>query len=155
MTWSIGRNGLYIEPDLEAIDYYVKAGNISNSAGEGKCAYTSREELAYAYFKILTEDQHNGQVYNLGGKPITQQELVHAINEVYGTNLSYKVMSVEEYLQERKESLGEFLGTVIGGIYAKINNGSFDVTSDFEKAAGRVHASVLEMLRSIKENTNQ
>lgn len=154
LTWSIGRNGLYIEPDLEAIEHYIKAGNISNSAGEGKCAYTNREELANAYFKMLTEDKHNGQIYNLGGKPITQQELTDAINEIYGTNLTYKPLSIEEYLKERKDTLGVGMGTVIGGIYAKIANGSFDVTSDFEKATGRSHLSALEMIRSIKENSN-
>ena len=55
LDWVIGRNGIYIEPDLEYIDTYVKEGGIKNSAGEGKCAYTSRAELAVAYSHMLRE----------------------------------------------------------------------------------------------------
>ena len=53
LNWVIGRNGIYIEPDLEYIENYVKAGEIKNCAGQGKCTYTSREELGYAYAKML------------------------------------------------------------------------------------------------------
>ena len=60
IDWVIGRNGIYIEPDIEYIETYKKHGGIFNCAGDGKCGYTTRPELAYAYAKMLTEDQHNG-----------------------------------------------------------------------------------------------
>ena len=148
LLWAIGRNGIYIEPDLEYMDTYVKEGEIRNCAGEGKCAYTSREELGSAYAKMLIEEKHNAQVYNLVGEPITQEELADKINQVYNTNLKYKPVSVEDYAAERKEELGDFLGTVIAGIYEGIKSGANDVPSDFEKAAGRPHKTVLEMIQN-------
>ena len=48
MEWTIGRNGIYIEPDVAYIDSYIQAGEIANSADSGKCGYTSRAELAHA-----------------------------------------------------------------------------------------------------------
>ena len=69
----IGRTGLYIEPDVEYIDNYIKAGKIANCADDGKCSYTTRDELAYAYCKMILEDKHNGSTYNLCGEPITPQ----------------------------------------------------------------------------------
>ncbi len=51
LDWVIGRNGIYIEPDLEYIDNYVKRGEIRNCAGDGKCAYTSRTELGLCICK--------------------------------------------------------------------------------------------------------
>lgn len=42
LQWVIGRNGLYIEPDVDYIDNYIKAGKISNCAADGKCSYTTR-----------------------------------------------------------------------------------------------------------------
>ena len=36
LNWAIGRNGIYIEPDLEYIDNYVKEGEIRNWE-DGKC----------------------------------------------------------------------------------------------------------------------
>lgn len=150
LQWVIGRNGIYIEPDLEYIDHYVKDGEIRNCAREGKCGYTSRGELGDAYAQMLLSEKHNGQVYNLVGQPITQAELAQVINQVYQTNLSYTPVSVADYEKERKEALGEFLGTVIAGIYEGINNGSYEVESDFEKAAGRPHRTPLEMTHTIK-----
>ena len=63
------------------------------------------------------------------------------MNDAFGTNLVYESISVEDYLNERQAELGEFLGTVISGIYAGIRNGSMDVVSDFDNAAGRPHIS--------------
>ena len=150
LDWAIGRNGIYIEPDLEYLDTYVKDGEIRNCAAEGKCTYTSREELAFAYAKMLLEEKHNGQTYNLVGDPITQTQLANYINEVYHTNLVFNAVSVEEYAAERKKKLGDFLGTVIAGIYEGIRNGANDVPSDFEKAAERPHKSVLEIIKAFK-----
>ena len=150
LDWAIGRNGIYIEPDLEYIDTYVKEGEIRNCAADGKCTYTSREELAFAYAKMLLEEKHNGQTYNLVGDPITQTQLANYINEVFHTNLVFNSVSIEEYAAERKKELGDFLGTVIAGIYEGIRNGANDVPSDFEKAAERPHKSVLEIIKAFK-----
>ncbi|SHI92903.1 SDR family oxidoreductase [Pseudozobellia thermophila] len=150
LEWAIGRNGIYIEPDLEYLDHYVAAGEISNCAGDGKCAYTSRNELAQAYTQMLLGDEHNGQTYNLAGEPITQAELARLINQVYGTKLVYRPVSVAAYEQDRKAELGEFMGTIIAGIYEGILNGANDVPSDYEKAAGRPHLSPLELIENFK-----
>lgn len=151
MQWTIGRNGIYIEPDLEYIDTYVQEGGIRNCAGVGKCAYTSRPELAYAYAKMLLEDRHNGEVYNLVGEAITQARLAELINQFYGTSLTYLPVSVEEYAKERKEALGEFMGTVIAGIYEGIRIGANNVQSDYERAAGRPHPSPPKMIKELVE----
>ncbi|WP_452232237.1 SDR family oxidoreductase [Lacinutrix sp. MEBiC02595] len=151
LNWVIGRNGIYIEPDLEYIDTYVKDGAISNCAADGKCTYTSREELGFAYAKMLTEDKHNKQIYNLVGNGITQRQLADYINQIYDTNLVYKSVSVADYAKERTAALGDFMGTIIAGIYEGIKNGANDVDSDFETATGRSHKSALEMMNHFKK----
>lgn len=150
LQWVIGRNGIYIEPDLEYIETYVKEGEIRNCASDGKCAYTSREELGYAYAKMLIEDKHNSQTYNLVGHAITQSELADSINEVFKTNLVFQSVSVERYAEERKAALGDFMGTIIAGIYEGIKTGANHVSSDFEKAAGRPHISTIAMMKAFK-----
>lgn len=146
IDYSIGRNSLYIEPDLDYLENYIKEGKISNSAGEGKCNYTSRAELAYAYGRLLLSDSSNGKIFSLGGEAITQSQLADMLNMIHNTNLVYEEMSPEDYLNERKEALGEHLGTIIGGIYNGIRDGAFHFDSDFEEAAGRPHLSALEMV---------
>ena len=146
LQWAIGRNGLYIEPDLGYIETYEKEGGIINCAADGKCGYTSREELAYAYFRLLIDDSLNGKTYNLFGEPISQKQLAEAINKAFNINLEYKSISVEAYKKERQDALGEFLGTVIGGIYEGIKTEKFAGESDFLEVARRSHKSIDEMI---------
>ncbi len=141
LEWSIGRNGLYIEPDVEYIDKYKELGKIANSGVDGLCAYTTRNELAFAYSQMILNDDRNNKVYNLAGEAITQKQLTNYLNQTFGINLKYEGMSVEDYLRFQQKNNGEFLGTVIAGIYSKIRYGEFNVDSDFEAAAGRKHIS--------------
>jgi NAD(P)H dehydrogenase (quinone) len=139
LDWSIGRNGIYIEPDVDYIDIYRSAGKIANCAGDGRCGYTTRGELGYAYARMLTDSRHDGQTFNLHGEAITQQQLAEHLNRAFGLTLQFQDMSVEEYRAERQAELGKFLGTVIAGIYEGIRNGAVDNPSNFEAAAGRPH----------------
>ncbi len=152
LDWSIGRNGLYLDADLEYLDHYFEDGKISNCAGEGRCAYTTRDELAVAYMEMITRDELNGSVYNLVGEPITQQELVDAINLVYGSDLKFESLPVEEYLRDRIAAHGEVFGTIIAGIYECIRNGAFDITSDYRKITGREHIPSAEYIKRFKLN---
>ena len=141
LDWAIGRNGIYIEPDVEYIDSYRAKGEIANSAGDGKCGYTTRSELAHAYAALLTRDELNGQTFDLNGTPITQAELTQYMNAAYGTELTYRSMSAEDYVADRTAELGDFIGPIIGGIYDGIRRGAFDASGDYEAATGRPHQS--------------
>lgn len=150
LDWVIGRNGIYIEPDVEYIETYKKMGGIYNCAGDGKCGYTTRPELAFAYARMLTEDKHNSKVYNLHGESITQYELADYLNSAFETDLTYTSMSVEDYRDDRIKELGDFIGNVIAGIYQGISEGKSDNPSDYSKAAGREHQSWASYFDNIK-----
>ncbi|MEY8097401.1 SDR family oxidoreductase [Falsihalocynthiibacter sp. S25ZX9] len=151
LDWVIGRNGIYIEPDVEYIDTYRKAGEITNCAGDGRCGYTTRGELAFAYARMLTSASHNGHTYNLHGALLTQNELAAFMNQAFGTALIYRAMSFDDYKADRIAELGAFIGTIIAGIYQGIQNGALDIPSDFATAAGRPHQSWQEYFGSISE----
>ena len=151
LQWVIGRNGIYIEPDVEYIATYQKAGEIANCAGEGKCGYTTRPELAEAYARMLTEDKHHGKTYNLQGEAMTQGELAEYLNLAFGTHLTYRAMTVDDYRSERIAELGEFMGTVIAGIYEGIRAGKADNPSDFLAATGREHQSWQSYFMHLKQ----
>jgi NAD(P)H dehydrogenase (quinone) len=141
LAYAIGRNGIYIEPDVEFIDSYKARGEIANSAAAGKCGYTTRSELSHAYASLLTNDNFNGQTFNLWGTPISQTELTDYLNGAFGTSLTYREMTPEEYVADRTAELGDFIGPIIGGIYEGIRLGIYDVPSDFAVATGRPHQS--------------
>lgn len=141
LDWVIGRNGIYIEPDIEYIDNYKKVGHVFNCADKGLCGYTTRPELAYAYARMLSEDKHNGKIYNLNGEAISQQKLTNYLNDAFDAQLTYQSMSVEDYRKTRSNELGDFLGTIIAGIYQGIREDKVNNPSDFLQAAGREHQS--------------
>ena len=149
LQWSIGRNGLYIEPDIDYLENYTKAGRIVNCAADGKCAYTTRDELAAAYSTMLLAERHNGQTYTLAGTPISQHQLTDYLNQTFGTDLIYHPISMEEYKKQRTEELGEFLGAIISGIYASIRSGAFNILSDYHQATGRDHISWPEYFKAL------
>jgi len=149
LDWVIGRNGIYIEPDVEYIEIYKDKGKIENCAGDGRCGYTTRPELAYAYARLLTEAKHNGLTYNLHGEPITQYQLASYLNMAFGTNLTYKPMTVEEYRVEHVAELGEFIGNIIAGIYHGIREGASFNISHYTEATGRVHQSWEHYFKSL------
>ena len=109
--------------------------------------------MAYAYARMLTEDMHNGQTYNLHGEAITQSQLADYMSDAYGVDLSYTSMSVEAYREERVAELGDFIGTVIAGIYQGIREGKSNNPSQFSIAAGREHISWQDFFDGIKAST--
>lgn len=151
LEWIIGRNGLYIEPDLEYIDTYREFGKVANCAGDGMCSYTTREELAGAYVKLIQDKHKNGKIYELAGDAITQKQLAAYLNSAFGANLEFEDMSVEDYLSFQKKVNGEFLGPIIAGIYAKIRKGEFQVESDYEAATGRKHTGWTDYFKSVMQ----
>ena len=155
LDWVIGRNGIYIEPDVEYIDRYISSGEIANCAAAGRCGYTTRSELAYAYARMLAEQTHDGNTYALHGDPITQDELARYLGDAFGVSLPYRSMEVEAYRQERVAELDVFIGTVIAGIYEGIRQGVYDAPSDFSKAAGREHQTWPDYFLSLKASTSR
>lgn len=85
------------------------------------------------------------------GKPIAQAELAQVINQVYQTKLRYNSISIEDYKAEPIGELGDFIGTVVAGIYEGIRAGAYEVSSDFDKATGRPHKEPQDMLLEMKE----
>lgn len=141
LAWSIGRNGIYIEPDIDYIESYKAQACIRNCAGDSACGYTTRKELAYAYTRMLLDDSHNGQTYNLHGEPLTQTQLAEYLNRTFNAQLVYEPVSVDAFRRDRAAELGEFLGGIITGIYQGIRDGHLNNPSHFEQAAGRPHQS--------------
>jgi len=153
IPWVIGRNSLYLEPDLEAIPDYIAVGAVANCAGTGVCNYTTREELGYAYTHMLLDGDHNGSTYTLAGPGLSQPELAEMINQVYGCNLSYEFMSIEEFRADRIKSLGPFMGEIVAGIYEGIHNGVFQLKSDFQRATGRHHKPHIDTINEFFESS--
>ena len=149
LEWVIGRNGLYLEIDVDHIVAAADDGVFRNSGSDGRCRYITRPELAYAWAKLATDDAHIGNVYNLVGEGKTQQELIDIVNKEYANTVTYEPMTDQEFLAKVEPERGELVAKMITGCYQCIRVGAYDVDSDYEKATGRPAKSVAEMVREI------
>ena len=141
LDFAIGRNGIYIEPDVAYIETYKKRGAVENCAGEGRCPYVTRPELAEAYAGLLIRDGGLGQTLNLHGELLTQEQLVAHLNQAFDAELVYRPIDMATFLAREIEEIGAFYGTIVAGIYQGIALGGFDNPSHFTVAAGRPHLS--------------
>jgi len=147
LEWVVGRNGLYLELD---VDHIVRAGPdgiYENSGGDGRAPYITRDELAFAFAGLATDDAHNGKTYNLISTSNTQAELVAMVNEVYGLDVRYQAISDNEYQGRTSAARGRIVADMLTGCYQCIRNGAFDVESDYAEAAGRPPRAVIAMVR--------
>ena len=154
LRWMIGRNGLYIDPDVDSIEYYHESGFISNSAPNGKCAYTSRLELAVAYAEMATNEDMNFQTYDLTGPSISQVQLAKIINHILETEIEYKSIPASDFKMICISNHGETLGEIIAAIYEEIEEGTFDVPSQFEAVVGRAHKTPPYMIIDLLKGLN-
>jgi NAD(P)H dehydrogenase (quinone) len=156
LEWIVARNGLYLELDL----VHIKLANVSggvyrNNGGDGRCGYIGIEELAFALARLAVSDECNGEIVNLIGPTYTQAELVEMANQVFGLNVRYEAISVEENIKkfmanEQIAARGIQVAQMLSGCFQCIAKGAYDVTSDFERATGRPPKSVLEQMEQIR-----
>ncbi|WP_315792358.1 SDR family oxidoreductase [Paenibacillus sp. BIC5C1] len=97
IAYCILRNNLYIENELPKIQAATKGAPWVTAAGEGKISWASRQDYAEAAANVLLGDDHNNTVYELGGKPLTQKELVAIISDVIEKEVPVQQVDFETY----------------------------------------------------------
>ena len=90
------RNGWYTENYTDQLATYLEHG-IVGSAGSGRVSAATRADYAEAAAVVLTEDGHQGAVYELGGEAFTMAELAAAVSAATGQHVAYTDVPVEEY----------------------------------------------------------
>ena len=156
LEWIIARNGFYLDLDLIHIRRANEQNGIyQNNGGEGRCGYISVAELAVALAGLAARDGCNGETVNLTGKTVTQAELVAIANDVFDLNVSYETITVEQCMEKffampAYAARGEGVIRMLAGLFESIANGTFDVQSDFERAAGRPPKSLREQMIDIR-----
>jgi len=112
-------------------------------------------ELAVALAGLAARDGCNGETVNLTGKTVTQAELVAIANDIFDLNVSYDTITVEQCMENffslpAYAARGEDVIRMLAGLFESIANGTFDVQSDFKRAAGRPSKSLREQMIDIR-----
>ena len=153
LSWTVLRNGLYLDLDLGHIRRAGPDGVYANPGATGRAGYISIDEIAYATARVAATPGHAGRTYNLVGECMTQAELVAIANEVFGLSVRYEPITDDECIARFARLMperGEAVARMLTGCFQCIRKGAFDVPSHYEAAAGRKAKSVRRMMEELR-----
>jgi NAD(P)H dehydrogenase (quinone) len=112
--------------------WFDAEGVICAPAGDGRLSFTYRPEIAKVIAATLTEDGHEGMVYDVTGpESVSMPELAALAAEISGDDYRYEPLDREEWKVTRL-ALGRPAGTVEEGLsfWDALHDGEFDLVSD-------------------------
>ncbi|MGG1679883.1 SDR family oxidoreductase [Neobacillus sp. NRS-1170] len=151
IPFSFLRNNWYLENEIPSIQGVLAGAPWVTSAGSGKVGWALQQDYAEAAAAVLAGDGHENTIYELSGKPVSQEELVSALSTVLGKEIPVQQVDDATYADIMKGAgLPDFLIPFLVGIQKGIRDGALEIESnDFEKLLGRPAISINEALTRI------
>jgi len=116
-------------------------GFVALPQAEANIPWVDVNDIAEVAVKALTEDKHNGEIYELTGpRTLTFKEAVAAIAKASNRNITFVPITVQEYSEGmRKANLPEDFIWLIEYLFTEVlgNPELAEISSDIEKVLGR------------------
>lgn len=145
------RNGWYFENYTDQLPSILQHKAVFGSAGQGRVSAASRADYAEAAAAILTADNHENKVYELGGDTaFTLSELAAEISKQTGGEIVYRDLPVEQYAQALiGAGLPEPLARVLADADLGLKRGELLVKSgDLSRLTNRPTTTLAEAVAS-------
>ncbi|PSL40957.1 NAD(P)H dehydrogenase (quinone) [Planomicrobium soli] len=151
IPYSFLRNNWYLENEIPSIQGALAGAPWVTSAGNGKVGWALQQDYAEAAAAIIAGEGHENTIYELSGKPLTQEELAAALEEVAGKEIPVLQVQDAEYADIMKQAgVPDFVVPMLVEIQRGIRNNALAIESDdFEKILGRPATPVEEGLNRI------
>lgn len=151
IPYSFLRNNWYLENEISSIQAVVGGAPWLTSAGSGKVGWATRRDYAQAAAAVLAGEGHENTIYELSGKPATQEQLVSILSGVLGREVPVQQVDDATYAGIMSSAgVPEPVVPFLVGIQSAIREGALDVESnDFQKLLGRPTTPLEEALRQI------
>lgn len=132
IPYTLLRNGMYTENYTGQIDQALNQGAFVGCAGDGRISAATRSDYAEAAVTVLTEDGHDGEVYELGGDDaITMDELAEEVTQQSDTEVVYQDLSEDEYADALTEQgVPEWQASAMADMVRTIAEGEAYTESD-------------------------
>ncbi|ESE96430.1 hypothetical protein SEPB56_02801 [Salmonella enterica subsp. enterica serovar Paratyphi B str. SARA56] len=145
------RNGWYTENYLASVPAALKHGVFIGAAGEGKIASAMRADYAAAAARVIREEGHAGNVYELAGDDAwtlrqLADELTHQSGKIVYQNLSEVDFAAALKGAGLPDGLADMLANSDAGA---AKGGLFDDSHTLRKLIGRPTTTLTESLRSV------
>lgn len=152
VPYALLRNGWYTENYLASAPPALEHGVFIGTAGEGKIASATRADYAAAAAKVVSEDGHAGNVYELAGDSAwTLSELAAELSKQSGKPVAYQNLSEADFAAALK---GVGLPAGLADMLADSDTGAskgglFDDSRTLSKLIGRPTTTLAESVKSI------
>ncbi|WP_025027059.1 SDR family oxidoreductase [Caldalkalibacillus mannanilyticus] len=148
ISYSFLRNNWYLENELPSIQGVLAGAPWVTSAGNGKVGWALQQDYAEAAAAILSGNGHENTIYELSGKPLTQEEFVSILGNVLGKEVPIQQVDDASYTNIMKAAgVQDFIIPLLVNIQNSIRIGSLDIESnDFEKILGRPATPIKDAL---------
>lgn len=140
LSYTLLRNGWYLENYTGEIDQIIEEGAVVGAAGEGRISAAARQDYAEAAATVLLEDSHGGEIYELGGdSTFTLAELAEEISAQSGHPVEYRDLPEDEYATYLAESgMPEPVADMFAATDREISNGElYTESDDLQQLIGR------------------
>ncbi|MFS0763309.1 SDR family oxidoreductase [Peribacillus phoenicis] len=157
IPYSFLRNNWYLENEIGSIQGVMAGAPWITSAGTGKAGWVLRQDLAEAASNVLTGEGHENTVYELSGKPMTQEELTSALGDVLGKEVPLQHIDDIAYANMMKGAgVPEAYLPMLVNTQKGIRNGGLEIESnDLEKLLGHSSTPINEALSQIVDQISQ
>ncbi|CAM4491082.1 SDR family oxidoreductase [Paenibacillus tarimensis] len=151
IPYSFLRNNWYLENEIGKIQGAANGQPWVTSAGSGRAGWALQQEYAEAAAAVLAGSGHENTTYELGGKLLTQEELVSEISSVLGKEVPVLQVDDSRFAGIMKDAgVPDFVIPILVGIERGIREGALEVESnDMEKLIGRPLTPIKEALTQI------
>ncbi|MGW9528182.1 SDR family oxidoreductase [Paenibacillus terrae] len=156
IPYSFLRNNWYLENEAGTIQSVLAEAPWLTSAGSGKVGWATRADYAQAAATVLSGEGHENTIYELSGKPITQEEFAAILADVLGKDVPVQQVDDAAYADIMLSAgVPEGAIPIVVGIQQAIREGALDVVSnDFEKLLQRpltpLSQGISELLKKTK-----
>ncbi|MDC3418704.1 SDR family oxidoreductase [Aquibacillus salsiterrae] len=157
IPYSFLRNNWYWENEIPSIQGALAGSPWVTSVGDGKVGWALQQDYAEAAATVLSGNGHENTIYELSGKPLTQEELVSVLGDVLGKEIPIQQVDDATYANIMKDAgIQDFIIPILVDIQRTIREGSLDFDSnDFEKLLGRPATPIKEALTQIVNEITQ
>ena len=156
IPYSFLRNNWYLENESASIQGLLAGAPWVTSAEGGRVGWAFQKDYAEAAAAVLIGEGHENTIYELSGKPMTQEELTGMIGEVLGREVPLVKVDDETYAKAMTSAgVPDFVVPFLVAIQKGIREGELDVESnDLEKLLGRKATPIKEALAKIISELN-
>jgi len=153
MNYTFLRHNLYMDMlPLFMGENVLKTGVIYQPAGNGKVAFTLREDMAEVASHILTSKGHENKTYDItSDKAYSYNDIASILTDITGKTIAYSSPSVEEFNKTMTEAgVPKMYISLFAGFAQAMEQGELDhCNSVMEQLIGRKATSMADYLREV------